>query len=112
MASELLLGRHWFHRDHYDIPKTRKTEIEGKALLVSSSVIVRVIKSYTIPEMTKMARLPAVTESENMDMEEKMHLKFIKDGKTGVHYCPDWDFMAIHDKSPEFEACACKEYNK
>lgn len=23
------------------------------------------------------------------------------------HYCPDWDFMAIDENSPEFEACTC-----
>lgn len=23
------------------------------------------------------------------------------------HYCPDWDFMAIDENSPEFSACTC-----
>ncbi len=23
------------------------------------------------------------------------------------HYCPDWDFMAIDEHSPELEGCTC-----
>lgn len=23
------------------------------------------------------------------------------------HYCPDWDYMAIDEYSPEFDACTC-----
>ena len=23
------------------------------------------------------------------------------------HYCPEWDFMAIDETMPEFEACYC-----
>lgn len=23
------------------------------------------------------------------------------------HFCPDWDYMAIDENCPEFEACAC-----
>jgi hypothetical protein len=27
------------------------------------------------------------------------------------HYCPEWDFMAIDEFSPEFEACLCYNQN-
>lgn len=37
--------------------------------------------------------LPA-NSSENFDHEE-------------LHRCPDWDYMAIHEGSPEFECCTC-----
>lgn len=23
------------------------------------------------------------------------------------HFCPDWDYMAIDEHSPEFESCTC-----
>jgi hypothetical protein len=45
--------------------------------------------------------------AENLDHEEQLSLLFRKQGKTGVHLCPYWHGMAIHDKSPEFEACQC-----
>ena len=24
------------------------------------------------------------------------------------HYCPDWDFLAIDETCPEYEACCCR----
>lgn len=45
MANELNINRCWFHKNHYDIPKRRIAEIEGKCELVSSREIVRIIKS-------------------------------------------------------------------
>lgn len=27
------------------------------------------------------------------------------------HYCPDWDFMAIDETTPEWEACTCYDKN-
>lgn len=27
------------------------------------------------------------------------------------HFCPDWDYMAIDETCPEFEACCCEKYN-
>ena len=44
MADDLNIGRHWFHKNHYDIPKRRITEIESKCVMVSSKEIVRIIK--------------------------------------------------------------------
>jgi hypothetical protein len=35
-------------------------------------------------------------------------IQFVEQGKVGVHYCPDWDFLAIHSESPEKESCLCK----
>jgi hypothetical protein len=26
----------------------------------------------------------------------------------GFHYCPDWDFMAMCDDSPEIITCTCE----
>lgn len=25
----------------------------------------------------------------------------------GVHFCPDWDYMAIYEHSPEWDCCTC-----
>ena len=44
MADELNIGRHWFHKNHYDIPKNRIDEITAKCRVVSSKEIVRIIK--------------------------------------------------------------------
>lgn len=26
----------------------------------------------------------------------------------GVHFCPDWDGLAIFNKTPEWDCCTCK----
>ena len=44
MAADLGIGRHWFHKNPYGIPKTRLDEIEAKCLIVSSKDIVRIIR--------------------------------------------------------------------
>ena len=45
MAEALNIKKCWFHKDHYDIPKKRITEIQEKCLVVSPKVIVTIIKS-------------------------------------------------------------------
>lgn len=44
MADELSIKRCWFHKNHYDIPKTRQKEIESICTIVSSKDIVKIIK--------------------------------------------------------------------
>ena len=44
MATDLNIGRHWFHKNHYDIPKKRMDEISSKCTLVSSKDIVKIIR--------------------------------------------------------------------
>ena len=44
MAEQLDIKRCWFHRDHYDIPKSRIEEIEAKCELISSKEIVRIMR--------------------------------------------------------------------
>lgn len=43
MAQDLNIKRCWFHKDHYDIPKKRISEIKDKCKIVSSKEIVRII---------------------------------------------------------------------
>jgi len=45
MAKNLNIKSCWFHKNHYDIPKTRINEIEACCELVSSKDIVRIIKN-------------------------------------------------------------------
>ena len=45
MADELGIKRVWFHRNHYDIPKKRIEEIESKCEIVSSKVIINIIRN-------------------------------------------------------------------
>jgi hypothetical protein len=51
MADRLKIGRHFFHRDHYDIPKRRVAEIMAKCTVVNSRQIVLIIRGTlaTIP---------------------------------------------------------------
>lgn len=44
MADALGIKRHWFHKNHYDIPKTRMEEVMSACTVVSSKDIVRIIK--------------------------------------------------------------------
>lgn len=44
MADDLGIKRCWFHKNHYDIPKKRIEEITEKCTLVSSKMIVLIIK--------------------------------------------------------------------
>ena len=44
MAEDLDIKRHWFHKNHYDIPKRRIEEITEQCSIVSSKDIVRIIK--------------------------------------------------------------------
>lgn len=55
----------------------------------------------------KLADKLGVKWAENLDHEQILYLYYQNKGATGLHYCPDWDYMAIHDKSPEFDACTC-----
>lgn len=43
MADDLGIKRCWFHKDHYDIPKTRINEIMIKCEVVSSKMIFKII---------------------------------------------------------------------
>lgn len=44
MAIELNIARCWFHKDHYDIPLNRMSEIEKKCQIVSSKDIVKIAR--------------------------------------------------------------------
>ncbi len=44
MAEDLGIKRCWFHKDHYDIPKTRISEIMAKCEVVSSREIVKIVR--------------------------------------------------------------------
>jgi len=43
MAEDLQINNCWFHKDHYDIPKRRISEIAKKTVNISSKDIVRII---------------------------------------------------------------------
>jgi hypothetical protein len=45
MADELNIKRCWFHKNHYDIPKKRISEIQNKSILVPSKLILNIIKN-------------------------------------------------------------------
>jgi len=44
MAQRLGLKRHWFHRDHYDIPVKRRAEIENLCIHLTARDIVRICR--------------------------------------------------------------------
>jgi hypothetical protein len=43
MAETLGIGRHWFHKDHYDIPFSRVREIQAKCTVVTTRQILSII---------------------------------------------------------------------
>ena len=43
MAGILGLKRHWFHKDHYDIPVKRQAEITAKCRVVRPRIILAII---------------------------------------------------------------------
>ncbi len=44
MAQDLGIKRCWFHKDHYDIPRKRVSEVHGKTNVVSPVDILRILK--------------------------------------------------------------------
>src|ERR1044071_7984620 len=50
MASDLMIKAHWFHKNHYDIPKRRWDEITGneKCAKVRSRVILGIIRGTVV----------------------------------------------------------------
>lgn len=47
------------------------------------------------------------TSSENLCHDELLVIQYKKQGMSKVHFCKEWDYMVIHSRSPEFEACLC-----
>lgn len=45
MAKSLNIKKCWFHKDHYDIPKTRIKEITEKCIIISSKLLLVIIRS-------------------------------------------------------------------
>ena len=47
MAADLNIGRHWFHKDHYDIPATRVDDIKARAdvHIVRPRLVVQIIET-------------------------------------------------------------------
>ena len=43
MANDLNIKKCWFHKNHYDIPKTRIKEIQEKCIIVSNKDILKII---------------------------------------------------------------------
>jgi hypothetical protein len=51
MATALNIKRCWFHGDHYDIPKLRKTEIEAQCEIVRPrDILIEIQKPNPIRE--------------------------------------------------------------
>lgn len=43
MAEELKIKKAWFHKNHYDIPFSRQTEIEEKCRIISTKEMIGII---------------------------------------------------------------------
>jgi len=46
MAAKLNIKKHWFHKNHYDIPIRRIEEIKHKCSVVSPKFILNIIKFH------------------------------------------------------------------
>jgi len=55
MAETLGIKRCWFHKDHYDIPKRRITEVTSKcAAVVSQRLIANIIDGSVLIDIEKV----------------------------------------------------------
>lgn len=73
MADDLGIKRCWFHKDHYDIPKQRKVEIEAKCRLISSKQLVTIIKNLGASPSGKASVLH--TDTNWFDSSSSYHIK-------------------------------------
>jgi hypothetical protein len=48
MADVLGIKRCWFHKNHYDIPKTRQEETMSRCVIVSTRTILSIIHNESI----------------------------------------------------------------
>lgn len=48
-----------------------------------------------------------VNWEENFGHEDVLAEYYKKKGFKKTHLCQDWDYMAIHEESPEFSCCTC-----
>ena len=60
MASELGIDKCWFHKNHYDIPKKRREEIEKKCQKVRPRNIVEILRSPQYGETLLSEEIPLV----------------------------------------------------
>lgn len=61
MAEQLNIKKHWFHKNHYDIPKRRIDEITKKCKVVNMRLIVDIINR---PDLAGDL-ISSATETEN-----------------------------------------------
>lgn len=47
------------------------------------------------------------TAGKHVDRESQVFEKLKGEHK---HFCPDWDYMAIDETCPEYEACCCSQH--
>lgn len=48
--------------------------------------------------------------AENGDsLSSKAAMRFLRRINKTYHWCPDWDYMVICDKSSEYDCCLCKK---
>ena len=57
--------------------------------------------------LVSSSELAAKLQVQFMDHEAVLFEYYKRNGKNKIHFCPSWDYMAIHSLSPEFQACTC-----
>jgi hypothetical protein len=86
------------YREHFDIAKSKREMAIAKGAIAITN---RDMGRYSIAKRNGFKWRPG-------DDQELFFLEQFRSlGYEHVHLCPEWDFMAIHDRSPEFEACTC-----
>lgn len=103
MVDKIGVAQKWIqhrdtHREHFDIAKSkRELAISHGAIPISNKMLARFM----------IAKQHGFDWRPGDDLETFSYLNMRRLNLRMVHYCPDWDFMAIHSLSPEFEACTC-----
>lgn len=59
--------------------------------------------------MSHRIEWPGMTEKRYFELQDDPEgLLTVEEVNAGWHFCPDWDFLLIHDTDPEAESCACE----
>jgi hypothetical protein len=103
MANILSINKCWFHKNHYDIPKTRINEIKDKTINVSTREILQIInfthmKSYeTIPYYNLKKYQPEIIAFDKLD---GSNLRFEFSFKSGFYKFGTRKTLINHDSEP------------
>lgn len=79
MAVDLGIKRCWFHKNHYDVPHSKLTDISSQCFIISSKDIVRIIKGNY---MTRVTLHDCNSEPVTIDLNEVVKFNPVRNAYT------------------------------